>query len=133
MIFAVSQSHLLDVDLYEQLTSWGLPQRAPQAERRLLKRLECSFVVEIPELEQSFEGINLSLAGILFHFEDWVLSGATLDILLHLPGGTDAIALRAKAISHTKRDEKRAVRVRFLEPDSESLQSISRWMLSKLN
>lgn len=133
MIFAVSHSHLLDGDLYDQLTTWGLPHKSPKAERRLLKRLECAFVVEVPELEQSFEGINLSLAGLLFHCEDWVLSGAILDVLLHLPGGTDAIALRAKAISHTKRGGKRAVRVRFLEPDEKSLESISKWMLSRLN
>lgn len=133
MIFAVSHSHLLDGDLQDQLTSWGMPQKTPKAERRLLKRLECSFVVEVPELGQSFEGINLSLAGILFQCEDWVLSGAVLDVLLHLPGGTEAITLTAKAISHTKRGEKRAVRVRFLEPDSKNLEAISKWMLSRLN
>ena len=133
MIFAVAHSHLLDGDLEKQLTTWGIPNQSVKDERRLLKRLECPFVVEVPELGQSFEGINLSLAGILCHCEDWVLSGLVLDVLLHLPGGTDAITLTTKVISHTKRGEERAVRLRFVEPDPKSLRALSKWMLSRLN
>ena len=133
MIFAVANSYLLDGNLEDQLTTWGITNKSPTDERRLLKRLEYPFVVEIPELGQSFEGVNLSLAGILVHSEDWVLSGLVLDVLLHLPGCTEAITLTTKAISHTKRAGKRAARLRFMEPDPESLRALSKWMLSRVN
>ena len=102
-------------------------------ERRFLRRAECRFVVHVPRLKQSFDGINISLAGLMCKCDDWVLRDSQFDMELLLPGIDDVLCLSARAITHRRRPGERGIRVRILDSNSRSLGLLSRWMLAGLN
>ena len=114
-------------------TSWSLLPRSSNQERRQLRRVEASFEVRVAGVERDFEGINISLAGVLFLVDDWTLEDSRQKLELNLPGVSKAIGVSARAIAYAEHGGKRAIRMRFQDLDSKSLKVLSRWMTARLH
>jgi len=133
MIFATEPSYFFDQTVLDDYTLWRVPDIYRRRERRLLRRLESHFQVHIPELNKSLSGINISLAGLLCECEHGLLSTEKFDLELVLPRMSKNICLTGGVIEEVTYNGRPALRIRFHGLGWRSLETLSRWMLSRLN
>jgi len=133
MIFATEPIYLFDQMVVDNYTLWHVPDIYRRRERRLLRRIEGLFQVHIPELNKSLGGVNISLAGLLCECEHGVLSDEKFELEPILPRISETICLTGCVIEEVTYNGRPAVRIRFHGLGWRSLETLSHWMLSRLN